>query len=112
VDGKTVLVMTVEKGDNPPYALKKVVQAHTTATCRLDQAVENIAWMIAHDEADYGSSEEEHQQEIQALHGRKALKPLVVSVVLVDCLIYRGFAVVRGDTPHHHQTVTNPLQPG
>jgi hypothetical protein len=68
VDGKTVLVMTVEKGDNPPYALKKVVQAHTTATCRLDQAVENIAWMIAHDEADYGSSEEEHQQEIQALH--------------------------------------------
>jgi hypothetical protein len=68
VDGKTVLVMTVEKGDNPPCALKKVVQAHTTATCRLDQAVENIAWMIAHDEADYGSSEEEHQQEIQALH--------------------------------------------
>jgi hypothetical protein len=60
--------MTVEKGDNPPYALKKVVQAHTTATCRLDQAVENIAWMIAHDEADYGSSGEEHQQEIQALH--------------------------------------------
>lgn len=65
MDGKTVLVMTVEKGDNPPYALKKVVQAHTTATCRLDQAVENIAWIIAHDEADYGSSEEEHQQEMQ-----------------------------------------------
>ena len=63
-----MLVMTVEKGDNPPYALKKVVQAHTTATRRLDQAVENIAWMIAHDEADYSNSEEEHQQEIQALH--------------------------------------------
>jgi hypothetical protein len=35
-----------------------------------------------------------------------------VSVVLVDCLIYRGFAVLRGDTPHHYQTVTNLLQPG
>jgi hypothetical protein len=35
---------------------------------RLDQAVENIAWMIAHDEADYGRSEEEHQQAIQSLH--------------------------------------------
>jgi hypothetical protein len=35
---------------------------------RLDQAVENIASMMAHDEADYGSSEEEHQQAIQDLH--------------------------------------------
>lgn len=35
---------------------------------RLDQAVENIAWMIAHDEADYGRTEEEHQQAIQNLH--------------------------------------------
>jgi len=35
---------------------------------RLDQAVENIAWMIAHDEADYGSTDGEHQQAIQDLH--------------------------------------------
>jgi hypothetical protein len=35
---------------------------------RLDQAVENIAWMIAYDEADYGSTEEEHQQAVQDLH--------------------------------------------
>jgi hypothetical protein len=35
---------------------------------RLDQAVESIAWMIAHDEADYGSTDEEHQQAIQDLH--------------------------------------------
>ena len=35
---------------------------------RLDQAVENIAWMIAHDEADYGSTDDEHQQAIQDLH--------------------------------------------
>jgi hypothetical protein len=35
---------------------------------RLDQAVENIAWMIAHDEADYGRTDEEHQQAIQNLH--------------------------------------------
>jgi hypothetical protein len=34
---------------------------------RLDQAVENIAWMIANDEADYGSTEEEHQEAIQDL---------------------------------------------
>ena len=46
-----------------------------------------------------------------ARHGRKARKPLVVSVVLVDCLIYRGLRC-SGDTPHHHQTVTHPLQPG
>ena len=31
---------------------------------RPDQAVENIAWIIARDEADYGRSEEEHQQMI------------------------------------------------
>jgi hypothetical protein len=35
---------------------------------RLDQAIENIAWMIAQDEADYGRTEEEHQQAIQDLH--------------------------------------------
>ena len=35
---------------------------------RLDQAVENIAWMIANDEADYGSTEEEHQAAVQDLH--------------------------------------------
>jgi hypothetical protein len=35
---------------------------------RLNQAVENLAWMTAHDEADYGISEEEHRQAIQALH--------------------------------------------
>lgn len=35
---------------------------------RLDQAVENIAWMIAYDEADYGTTTEEHQQAIQDLH--------------------------------------------
>jgi len=35
---------------------------------RLDQAIENIAWMIAHDEADYGRAEEDHQQAIQDLH--------------------------------------------
>jgi hypothetical protein len=35
---------------------------------RLEQAVENIAWMIANDEADYGSTEEEHQEAIQDLH--------------------------------------------
>jgi hypothetical protein len=35
---------------------------------RLDQAVENIAWMIAHDEADYGSTDEDRQQAIQDLH--------------------------------------------
>jgi hypothetical protein len=35
---------------------------------RLEQAIENIAWMIANDEADYGSAEEEHQEAIQALH--------------------------------------------
>jgi hypothetical protein len=34
---------------------------------RLDQAIENIAWMIAHDEADYGRTEENHQQAIQDL---------------------------------------------
>jgi hypothetical protein len=28
---------------------------------RLEQAIENIAWMTAHDEADYGRSKEEHQ---------------------------------------------------
>jgi hypothetical protein len=35
---------------------------------RLEQAVENIAWMIANDEADYGSTEQEHQEAIQARH--------------------------------------------
>ena len=35
---------------------------------RLEQAMENLAWMIAHDEADYGRSEEEHQQAVQDLH--------------------------------------------
>jgi len=35
---------------------------------RLDLAVENIAWMIANDEADYGTSEEEHQQAIEEFH--------------------------------------------
>lgn len=35
---------------------------------RLDQAVENIAWMIANDEADYGRTDEEHEQAIQELH--------------------------------------------
>jgi hypothetical protein len=35
---------------------------------RLDQAVENIAWMTAHDEADYGSTDEERQQAVQDLH--------------------------------------------
>jgi hypothetical protein len=35
---------------------------------RLERAVENIAWMIANDEADYGSTEEEHQEAIQGLH--------------------------------------------
>jgi type IV secretory pathway VirB2 component (pilin) len=35
---------------------------------RLEQAVENIAWMIANDEADYGSTEQEHQEAIQGLH--------------------------------------------
>lgn len=35
---------------------------------RLDQAVENFAWTIAHDEADYGRTEEEYQQAIQDLH--------------------------------------------
>jgi len=34
---------------------------------RLDQAIENIAWTIAGDEADYGRTEEEHQQAIQDL---------------------------------------------
>ena len=29
---------------------------------RLNQAVENIAWKIAHEEADYGATEEDHQQ--------------------------------------------------
>jgi hypothetical protein len=38
------------------------------ATTRLDQAVENVAWMIAHEEADYGSTEEERRQAIQDLH--------------------------------------------
>jgi hypothetical protein len=35
---------------------------------RLNQAVENIAWMTARDEADHGISEDEHQQAVQALH--------------------------------------------
>jgi hypothetical protein len=35
---------------------------------RLDQAVENIARMIANDEADYSRNEEEHQQATQNLH--------------------------------------------
>lgn len=35
---------------------------------RLDQAVENIAWMIAHDDAEYGDTEEDHQQMVQGLH--------------------------------------------
>jgi hypothetical protein len=35
---------------------------------RLNQAVENIAWMIAQDEADYGRTEEDHQQAAQDLH--------------------------------------------
>lgn len=35
---------------------------------RLDQAIENIAWMIAYDEAEYGSTDEEHQEAIQDLH--------------------------------------------
>ena len=39
----------------------------------------------------------------------KATEPLVMKVVLVDCLIYRGITL-PGDTPHHHQTVTNPLR--
>jgi hypothetical protein len=35
---------------------------------RLDLAVENLAWMIAGDEADCGSSAEEHRQAVQDLH--------------------------------------------
>jgi hypothetical protein len=35
-----------------------------------------------------------------------------MKVVLVDCLIYRGFFAVSGDTPQLHQTVTNPSPPG
>jgi hypothetical protein len=35
-----------------------------------------------------------------------------MKVVLVDCLIYRGFFVLGGDAPQHRQTATNPLQPG
>ncbi len=37
---------------------------------------------------------------------------LVRRVVLVDCLIYLGFLVPGGDTPHHHRTVIYPLRPG
>jgi hypothetical protein len=35
---------------------------------RLNQAVENIAWKIAHEEADYGATEEDHQEAIRDLH--------------------------------------------
>jgi hypothetical protein len=35
---------------------------------RLNLAVENIAWQIAHEEADYGATEEDHQQAIRDLH--------------------------------------------
>ena len=35
---------------------------------RLERAVENISWMMAYDEADYGRSDEEHQQAVQRLH--------------------------------------------
>jgi hypothetical protein len=37
---------------------------------------------------------------------------VAMKVVLVDCLIYRGLPRSGGDTPHHHQTVTYPLQTG
>lgn len=35
---------------------------------RLERATENIAWMIAYEEADYGSTDQEHQEAIQDLH--------------------------------------------
>ena len=35
-----------------------------------------------------------------------------MKVVLVDCLIYRGFFDISGAAPQPHQTVTNPPQPG
>jgi hypothetical protein len=43
-----------------------------------------------------------------ARHGRKARKPLVVSVVLVDCLIYRGLPRSCAATRRDHHTVTHP----
>src|SRR5690348_186472 len=35
---------------------------------RISQGLENTAWKIAHEEADYGATDEEHQQAIQDLH--------------------------------------------
>ena len=44
-----------------------------------------------------------------ARHGRKALEPLVLGVRFWSTASFtRGFAMPRGDTPHRHQTVTNP----
>jgi hypothetical protein len=48
--------------------LPRIQAAVENDLSRLNQALENIAWKIALEEADYGATEEEHQEAIRDLH--------------------------------------------